>query len=242
MIAQAPNVNYLSLAGALANGGGSGSVVFGQSISGYTDAQVIADIAAWKASGRVVVGMVGGGNDSTVIAKPTNAIQFVDAAIPIIDKYGLQGIDFDLENTPDAPSVASIITRLKARYGANFIIALSPRPFELRAGGVYRAIIREAGIDNIDLIQPQDYALLGNSLAQQRRYMDGDLAEWTANLFPASKMLVGSFDPAEGESISTSVQTYLYYKRIYPTLRGAIFWQTSADAQANWQFAREIGQ
>src|SRR5262249_49882167 len=136
------------------------------------------DIAAWKASGREIVGVVGGGGDSTVINNAADAAQFMAAAVPIIKQRGLQGIDFDLENTPDAASVASIITQLKAEFGSNFIVALSPRPFELRPGGVYRQVIQDAGIKNIDLVQPQDYALAGNSLAAQQSYMNSDMSDW----------------------------------------------------------------
>src|SRR6185312_2930291 len=129
--------------------------------------------------------------------------QFMAAAAPIIKQLGLQGIDFDLENTPDGASVASIITQLKAEFGPSFIVAMSPRPFELRSGGVYRQVIQDAGINNIDLIQPQDYALNGDSLSGQQSYMDGDLSDWINNgLLPANKLLIGSFDPGEGESTS----------------------------------------
>ena len=241
----APQVNYLSLAGALANGNGPGatSEIVGAGVY-QSLAKLQSEIGAWKASGRTIVGVVGGGGDTTTINSQADADAFVAAAVKVIDSLGLQGIDIDLENTPNAAAVASVITQLKAHYGQSFIIALSPRPFELRTGGVYRAVIQAAGIANIDLVQPQDYALAGNSLAQQQSYMDADMADWINNgLIPADKILIGSFDAAEGESLATAIQTYTHYKAQYPGLRGSMFWETREDgSQYSWGWAHQMGQ
>ncbi len=240
----APQVNYLSLVGALTGNGYDGAVHGGLPGGGAykSEAELISDINAWKASGRIIVGDVtGAGSTAIVINDSTDVAKFMAVAVPVIKQLGLQGLDFDLENTPDAASLASIITQLKADFGSNFIIALDPRPFELRPGGVYRQVIQDAGINNIDLVQPQDYALAGDSLAAQRSYMDSDLADWTHNLVPANKLLIGSYDPQEGESLSTAVQTYTYYKEVYPTLRGSMFWETREDgSQLHWQWAAQM--
>jgi Glycosyl hydrolases family 18 len=229
--AQAPGVNYLSLVGSFVGGGGGGAV--------HTDfsyeTQMIADIQAFEAAGKAVVGMAGGGGDSTVIANQGDANAFVQSAIPIIDKFHLQGVDLDFENTPNAGAVASVITQLKDHYGSDFIISMSPRPFELRDGGVYREVIHDAGINNIDLVHPQDYALNGDSLGGQRSYMDGDLNDWVhSGLVPASKLVIGSFDPGEGESVSTALDTYNYYKGVFPDLKGSMFWASHADPSFSW--------
>lgn len=243
---EAPQVNYLSIAG-LGRGQNTGKFFtdFGMSAHpNYNDAHMIADIKAWEASGRVAVGMVGGGGDTTVINNETNVQEFMSTIIPIINKFHFQGIDFDLENTPNADCVVSIINQLKHHYGPGFIIAISPRPYELRAGGVYRAIIQKAGIGKIDLVQVQDYALLGDSLAQQRKYMDSDMSDWINNdLIPAKKILIGSYFPGDQwthESAKTAVDTYTFYKNLYPTLRGAINWETRDDAANGWQFATRM--
>jgi Glycosyl hydrolases family 18 len=246
IMSEAPKINFLSLAGTGVGGGGTGTVHTGFSVPGYSQSQMIADIDAWKASGRCVIGMVGGGGDTTVINNSTNVTQFMNSIIPIIDTYHLQGIDFDFENTPNAASIASCITQLKAHYGSSFIIAISPRPYELRSGGVYRSVIQQAGIANIDLVQPQTYALLGDSLAAQRSYMDADLSDWFGSgLIPASKLSIGSYFPGgEGltESAQTCKDTYTYYKGVYPTLRGATNWETRDDRLNGWQFATQLGQ
>jgi hypothetical protein len=244
----APKINYLSLVGAFANGSRSGNVNDGDLLNHYSSLSALqSDINAWKASGRVVVGVIGGGGDTTTINNATEVSQFMASAVPIIKQLGLQGVDFDLENTPNAADVASIITQLKADFGPNFIIALSPRPFELRVGGVYRQIIQHSGISNIDLVQPQDYALNGDSLSAQQSYMTADLSDWTNGTtgltIPASKLLIGSFDPNEGESLATAIETYQYYKELYPTLRGGMMWNTELDdSELYWQFAAQLAQ
>ena len=260
ILAQAPQINYLSLT-VIGSGGGGGTV----QDSGYSNvygslAAFQADIAAWKASGRAVVGMVGGGGDSTVIATSTDVANFMAAIVPIITSLGVQGIDFDIENgnpsggaagtSSDPTQVAACITQLKAHFGSSFIIQISPRPYELRqvggGNGFWREVIAATGISNIDLIAPQDYALNGNSLAAQQSYMNADMADWIGGLtgmtIPANKIIIGGFDPNEGESIATNVQTYTYYKGVYPTLRGAIFWNDYNDSLLSppWQFATQM--
>ena len=56
----------------------------------------------------------------------------------MIDSYGFQGIDFDLEgggNTFNVATVVSVSRQLEAKYGPRFVISLVPRPYEFRAGG-----------------------------------------------------------------------------------------------------------
>lgn len=239
--ANAPAANLLSHATMFIGGGGGGNVHtdFGM----YSGASAMkADIDAWKAAGKIFVGMIGGGGDSTVIGNSSHVTQFMNAAIPIIDQLGLQGVDFDLENTPDANSVASIITQLKSHYGSSFIIVMSPRPFEMGSGGIYRSIIQIAGINNIDLVQPQYYALNGDSLAAQQSYMDTNLNDAiNGGIVPADKMSIGSSNPDDNESLSTAIQTYTHYKGVYPTLRGSQFWHTWAEQVShNWQWAAQM--
>jgi chitinase len=249
MMQQAPEVNYASLAGALTDANEDGNVTDYIPGSGVysSESQLASDVAAWKASGRVVLGVVGGDGSqpNANIKNETDVSEFMAAAVPIIDRLGYQGVDFDLESNPDPASLADLIKQLKAHYGPNFIISLDPRPFELRSGGVYRAVIEDAGIDNIDLVQPQDYALNGDSLAGQQTYMNGDMDDWINDKsglsIPANKIVIGTGSVDNGgESVSTAVQTYQYYKSVYPTLRGAIEWASVSDSNAGWQFAQGI--
>jgi hypothetical protein len=76
--------------------------------------------------------------------------------------------------------------------------------------------------------------------------MNSDMSDWINDAsglsIPASKILIGSGSPGPGgESVSTSAQTYTYYKGVYPTLRGAMLWATNADVSDGWQFASQIG-
>lgn len=254
----APATNYLSLAGACGSGGGGGScndssLTGGGAYSSLSQAQ--ADITAWTNSGRTALCMVGGGGDTTVIATSTDATNFVSAIEGIVSSLGCQGVDFDIENGEPPASgdgvsgsesgytaVASAITQLKAHYGSSFVIALSPRPYELRPvsgdQGFWRDVILTTGISNIDLVQPQDYALAGDSLADQQTYMTSDMSDWTTGAtgltIPASKIVIGSAAVNCGatEALTTALQTLTYYGTatgIYPTLRGGINWTDQCD-------------
>jgi hypothetical protein len=223
-MSQAPKVNYLSVPVLAATSTGQTEVgTLGDANWGSnypSQAAFKSDVSAWLSSGRKMTFMIGGGTscgNSPAIANSTNVSQFMSSIASLVSTYGINGVEFDLEDQypagcqrVDPPSLASLIQNLKSTYGSGFIVALDPSPYYLRQcfaaspwnwsacgpTGEYRQAILDAGISNVDFIAIQSYALAGDSLSGQRSYMDNDLADWIGNLtgllIPANKLLIGS--------------------------------------------------
>ncbi len=98
-------------------------------------------ITAAKAAGKKVLLSIGGAKAEFVLNNQTNEDNFVNSFIAIKDQFGLDGIDIDTEKglhtNPNAqisqtsPQYSAdylvrAIKRLKARYGANFLLTMAP--------------------------------------------------------------------------------------------------------------------
>lgn len=89
-------------------------------VNTQTDGSVIADdanfpttlIESWQSTGKNVLISVGGqnGNWPNVFASSTSTTNFVNALVGIVNKYGLNGVDLDIENYLATPrTVANMI-------------------------------------------------------------------------------------------------------------------------------------
>jgi len=242
--ASAPQYNLEYAAFAMGNRSGSGSVSFDPVFS--TPQRLKTDIAESKAHGVTWLLSVGGGSDSTTqLLNETNATEMVNSLIPIIDNYGFQGVDLDLEHgdgqwVPSA--MTSVATKLKAHYGAGFLISAAPRPFE----DAYRTFAVQAGAA-LDLFGYQFYDFPEASNATQLRgIIDQRIDEAVRLGIPASKLMVGCITYSAYENGHNTVQVYRdIFKEVearYPSLRGVYIWELSLDKRENWNFARVMGQ
>lgn len=242
----APQYNHASWAVAVGDGGKGGGVTVSTVVQ-------VSDIKAWKASGRSIVLLVGSWEDrGLVLLNLTHVRQFVSSIIPLIDSCGFQGIDWDLEHGSMqwAPAMmATASRRLRAHYGSDFIIAASPRPFEINGPDqLYMQFVADFGLANIDLIQPQFYGRAGQDDAWfLHDYIAWDL-EVMINMLgvPASKILLGCSDVSAGLGAPGSPATYTaaYGKACAggKDIRGAIFWNDMEDQKNGWTFAHQMSE
>ncbi len=248
ILAQAPQYNLFYFAFALGTNNG-GNVTFSVPAAAGGEASFKTDVAAWKASGRTAVLSVGGGSDTGLrLQTPAHAAQFIATITPVIDTYGFQGIDWDLEQSGayNVATVVSISKQLKARYGKSFVVSIVPRPYEFRSGAnphPYRDIAAQLGGD-CDLIgfQFYDYPESTNA-AQQRSIIQNDIND-AALAFPASKLLIGAEAPNAGLAWSpASVYRDAYVQMNTATggLRGAFIWDSPNESASGWAFAKTVG-
>jgi chitinase len=115
----------------------SAKVVILAFVNTQLDGSVIADDASfptalikkWQAAGKKVVISVGGqnGNWPNVFASDTSTGNFVNALNAIIKKYGLDGVDLDIENYLATPNtVARMILLLRDTLDTGKLIIVSP--------------------------------------------------------------------------------------------------------------------
>jgi chitinase len=139
------NTQYDIIAVAFANAGSSpGQITFAvdsglsSALGGYTDAQFKADIATEHARGKKVIVSVGGQNGTVSVSDPTSAANFANSAFSIIQSYGFDGIDIDLENGVNATYMAQALHSLAGMVGSGFVLTMAPQTIDMQStGGAY---------------------------------------------------------------------------------------------------------
>ncbi|MCX7745737.1 MAG: chitinase [Clostridia bacterium] len=116
-----------------------------------TDDEFISDVQYLKSKGKKVVLSIGGQNGVLLLGDETARKKFIDSMSRLIDKYGFQGIDIDLESgshmdvsgadadfkNPKNPQLVNLIAGCKAlceKYGPDFILSMAPEVSYVQGG------------------------------------------------------------------------------------------------------------
>lgn len=243
-----PNVNVIYAFVAQNGSGGAGSVEF-------SDSTFQSDLAAWHAAGKIALLSIGGAGVSLGLGATGNRTNFLNSVMPIIDAYGFDGIDWDLEAEGSDGSgndngdgtrqgIVFCSQQLKAHYGSNFIISLVPQPYKFRGSNtLYMDIARDLGSD-CDLIGPQFYDFSGDDTFYKNQ-IASDISNAISMGIDASKLIIGCAAPGADSSGRASSQAYAdaytAQKTAHPTLRGAFVYHSEADQAAAWQLSDLLG-
>ena len=145
-------------------------------------ATFIADVAALQAQGRKVLISIGGANATVHLDSDGERDQFVGSMLAILDTYGFDGIDIDLEGASVAISGGTIANPIDARiirlidavnsiadqyetaHGVPMMLTMAPETAYVQGGqsafggvwGAYLPII-DALRDRLDILQVQLY-------------------------------------------------------------------------------------
>ena len=243
----APGYNVLYAAFAW-SGSTSDSLVFQP--TKLSASELKSQINASKAKGVTWILSMGGGGDSKIrLMNETNATNIFNSLVPIIDEYGFQGLDFDIEcgaSCWNADSGVSLSKKLKTKYGNNFYITAAPRPYETRdAGGPYASFALKAG-DLLDLYGLQFYDFNeANSASSLRSIILSDINKVVSLGIPASKITMGAitYDGYGAGHNTDEVYASIYneLQQQHPTIRGAYVWDTGLDKRNNWGFPVVVG-
>lgn len=151
-----------------------------------SDAEFISDMGILKQQGRKVLISIGGQNGIVVLNDATAKTKFVTSLKAIVDKYGFDGVDIDLEggtslgmdandknpNAPTTPKIVNLIAAVKevVNYykgqGKDFWLTMAPETYYVQVGygatygagnvGAYLPIIN--GLRNeLTFVHPQYY-------------------------------------------------------------------------------------
>ena len=183
------------------------------------EAELISDIKILKNRGQKVMASIGGANGAVSIPDENAKTKFVNSLITIIDKFGIEGLDIDIEGgaislgagdnnyqSPTTPVIKNLISamkQLKAKYGSNFWISAAPEVAYVQGGitaygniwGAYLPIIY--GLKNeLNFLQVQYYNAGGNTAPDGQSYNQA-----TADFIVAmSDMLLSGFKIANGQT------------------------------------------
>ncbi len=115
----------------------------------YDEEQFISDVQYIKGKGKKVILSIGGQNGVVLLPDATAKEKFVKSICGLVDKYGFDGLDIDLESgislqasdtdfkNPKTPQIVNLISGVREisdKYGPNFIISMAPETAYVQGG------------------------------------------------------------------------------------------------------------
>ncbi|WP_344049545.1 glycoside hydrolase family 18 protein [Streptomyces thermoalcalitolerans] len=233
-------------------------------LRGYTVDQFKADIRAKQAAGKKVIISVGGERGTVRVDDSASATRFADSVYSLMQTYGFDGVDIDLENGLNATYMTQALRALSAKAGPSLIITMAPQTIDMQSTSA--AYFRTAlNVKDILTVVNTQYYNSGSMLGCDGKvYSQGSVDFLTAlaciqlenGLAPSQ---VGLGVPAStrgagsGYVSPTVVNNALdcltkltncgSFKppRAYPDLRGAMTWSTNWDAAAGNAWSNTVG-
>ena len=159
---------------------GQADMAFTPSTDVTTDAQFRQDVALLQSRGQKVLISIGGANGRIELLTPQDAQEFANSMIAIIEDYGFDGMDIDLEGTslglstgdndfrnPTSPKITNFIAGTQAvlnHFDSSFILSAAPETAFVQGGnstyagsfGAYLPVIYTFR-NRLDYIHVQDY-------------------------------------------------------------------------------------
>ena len=232
-------------------------------LGGYTQQQFTDDIATLQARGQKVILSVGGADGAISVDDAASASAFASSVYSLIQQYGFNGVDVDLENGVDPTYMASALEQLESDVGSSLIITLAPQTVDTQSTGddYFQLALDIKSI--LTMINTQYY----NSGTMNG--CDGNVyAEGTENFITALACteLEGGLSPSQvgvGLPASTSAAGSGYVTpsvvddaldclasgancgsfvppQTWPGIRGAMTWSINWDAANGYDFADTV--
>jgi chitinase len=104
-------------------------------LGGYTQQQFVNDIATLHSRGQKVILSVGGANGTVSVDDAASASAFASSVYSLIQQYGFDGVDIDLENGVNPTYMASALEQLESDVGSSLIITLAPQTVDTQSTG-----------------------------------------------------------------------------------------------------------
>lgn len=233
-------------------------------LNGYTVAQFKADIKAKQAAGKNVIISVGGEKGTVSVNSEASANNFANSLYSLIQEYGFNGVDIDLENGLNSTYMTKALRSLSQKAGPGLVITMAPQTIDMQstAGEYFKTALNIKDI--LTVVNMQYYnsgAMLG---CDGKVYSQGSVDFLTAL---ACIQLEGGLDPSQvgiGVPASTRGAGSGYVSpsivnaaldcltqgtncgnfkpsKTYPGLRGAMTWSTNWDATAGNAWSNAVG-
>ncbi|MGW1184573.1 chitinase [Streptomyces drozdowiczii] len=233
-------------------------------LNGYTVDQFKADIKAKQAAGKNVIISVGGEKGSVAVNSDASATNFANSVYSLIQEYGFNGVDIDLENGLNSTYMTKALRSLSQKAGSGLVITMAPQTIDMQstAGEYFKTALN---IKDILTVVNMQYYNSGSMLGCDGKvYSQGSVDFLTAL---ACIQLEGGLDPSQvglGVPASTRGAGSGYVapsvvnaaldclakgtscgsfkpSKTYPGLRGAMTWSTNWDATAGNAWSNAVG-
>jgi chitinase len=233
-------------------------------LGGYPQQQFISDIQTLHARGQKVILSVGGQNGTISVADSASATEFASSVFALMQQYGFDGVDIDLENSVNPTFMAQALQQLSADAGPGLIVTLAPQTIDMQStsGDYFQLALAIKSILTLVNVQFYNSGTMngcdGNVYAEATENfltaltcieLQGGLSPSQVGLgLPASPSAAGSgyTDPsvlndalnclASGSSCGSFVPP-----ATYPAIGGAMTWSINWDASNGYQFANTVG-
>ncbi|MFG2398515.1 chitinase [Streptomyces lydicus] len=222
-----------------------------------------ADIRAKQAAGKSVILSVGGEKGAVSVNDDASARNFADSVGKLMDTYGFDGVDIDLENGLDATYMTKALKELHAAHG-DVVVTMAPQTIDMQSpqNEYFKTAL---GIkDFLTAVNMQYYNSGSMNGCDGKVYAQGSV-DFLTSL--ACIQLEGGLDPSQvgiGVPASSTAAGSGYVApsvvnaaldcltrgtdcgsfkppKTYPGLRGAMTWSTNWDAAGGNEIAGQVG-
>ncbi|MER6677091.1 glycoside hydrolase family 18 protein [Streptomyces sp. NPDC000983] len=233
-------------------------------LGGYTVDQFKADVRAKQAAGKKVIISVGGEKGTVSVNDSASAANFANSVYAVMQEYGFDGVDIDLENGLNATYMTQALRSLSAKAGSSMILTMAPQTIDMQStsNSYFQTALN---VKDILTVVNMQYYNSGSMLGCDGKVysqgsvdfltalaciqLEGGLAPSQVGLgLPASTRGAGSgyVSPsvvnnaldclAKGTNCGSFKPS-----RTYPDLRGAMTWSTNWDATAGNAWSNAVG-
>ncbi|MFI2186205.1 chitinase [Streptomyces sioyaensis] len=233
-------------------------------LGGYTVDQFKADIKAKQAAGKSVILSVGGERGTVSVNDSASAANFATSLYSLMQQYGFDGVDIDLENGLDPTYMSQALRSLSQKAGGNLVLTMAPQTLDMQStsGGYFQTALN---VKDILTVVNMQYYNSGSMLGCDGKVysqgtvdfltalaciqLEGGLAPSQVGLgLPASTRGAGSghVDPsvvnAALDCLTKGTACGSFKPaRTYPGLRGAMTWSTNWDAASGNAWSNAVG-
>lgn len=233
-------------------------------LGGYTVDQFKADIRAKQAAGKKVVVSVGGERGTVSVSDSASAANFANSVYSLMQTYGFDGVDIDLENGLNATYMTQALRSLSAKAGPSLILTMAPQTIDMQStsNSYFQTALN---VKDILTVVNMQYYNSGSMLGCDGKVysqgsvdfltalaciqLQGGLAPSQVGLgLPASTRGAGSGYVAPSvvnnalDCLTRGTNCGSFKpSRTYPDLRGAMTWSTNWDALAGNAWSNAVG-
>ncbi|MET7357225.1 chitinase [Streptomyces sp. NPDC005562] len=233
-------------------------------LGGYTVDRFKADIKAKQAAGKSVIISVGGEKGAVAVDSAASATTFADSVYGLMQEYGFDGVDIDLENGLNSTYMSQALKSLASKAGSGFVLTMAPQTIDMQSPSNEYFKTALAVKDILTVVNMQYYnsgSMLG---CDGKVYSQGTVDFLTGlaciqleNGLAPSQVGIGvpaSSRAAGGGYVAPEVVNdaldclakgtgcgSFKPSKTYPGIRGAMAWSTNWDATAGNAWSSSVG-
>lgn len=234
-------------------------------LGGYTVNDFKNDVITAHNKGQKVVLSIGGEVGNVTINSEASAKAFADSAYALMQEYGFDGIDIDLEHGIDVTNLSNSLHMLAEKAGSGFILTMAPQTMDIYTyDATYLKLGRECS-DILTIMNTQYYNSGGMPGYGGAVYNQGSIGFLTSLAttqlesglrpdqvglgLPATTRAAGGGYQSPS-NVAAAIESLVYGTeadgftppKAYNNIRGAMTWSINWDASNNYSFAKTMSE